>query len=380
MTKLKIGFVGFGNQATGQHARYLVEKCSESVEIVAICDILYSDRAFVDRHLKQLGLWSTAVYSIDRDDELNPANIQSLEKLLEAHTDLDAMIITTPNAKHYYQVKACLEKKLHVLVDKPLALTYQQGKQLVNLANQPNGPYLVVSSQRRYESAYRYAKKVIESNELGKIISIDGIISHSADRLHNWRRDPVLAGGGVLWSQGWHTIDTIVYLINKKALAVDAFLYYPEGTEVETYVSSLIHFDGDLAVTFTANFGAPSNAVFERLHIWGTKGNIIIERFKPIYDDLQPTVTHQMSDGRVLKPMLTEMIAKKWGPTEAFVNLLSALQGPALASKQANISLVSTGLESLETLRIIETVYSSAQQGVRITLTTQTPKGCLEHP
>lgn len=369
MPPLNIGFLGFGNQAAKQHARYLAENCSEKVKIVAIGDVLHTDLSLVHEHLKRLRLHDIPIYPIKAEPVFDPSDIHSVEELLENHPELDAMIISTPHAKHYYQVKACLERRLHVLVDKPLTLTYEHGKELVHLANNLQGPYLAVSSQRRYEDVYMYVKKVIDIGELGAVISIDSIISHSQNWLHGWQTDPRRAGGGILWSVGWHALDTIVYLVNRKAIAVDAALYYAQGMAVETHASALIFLEGGLSITLSVNFGAPSNAVYERLQIWGTQGTIILDRVKPTYDDRPAVVTHQRYDGRLIEPALTGAIAKKWAPTEAFIRLLGSLKDGNADCEKAKAAVVSTGADSLETVRVIEAIYTSAKNHKRVNLT-----------
>jgi predicted dehydrogenase len=368
MKKLNIGFVGFGHQAAKQHARYLVEKCANVAQIIAICDILDADVPFVHKHLEHLGLQDVSIHTARVNTRFDPEDTESLEELLEQHQDIDALIISTPNAKHFWQAKVCLERKLHVLVDKPPALTYQQGRQLVDLATKLDKTYLMVSNQRRYEKVYQYAKQVIVSKELGEIISVDCIISHSSDWLQGWRSDPERAGGGVLWDNAWHSLDTLLFLVDKKALAVDAALYYSGNALVETHASALIHFEGDLSVTLTANFGAPRNSVYERLQIWGTQGMLTLDRSRSVYDDRPPIVAHQMSDGRILKPDLTGAVAKKWAPTEAFIRLLLSCSRSQADYQKARASVVSTGVDSLETLRIIEAICASAQRHNRLNL------------
>lgn len=365
MAKLCIGFVGFGRQAATNHARYLVANCADIVRIAAIGDVLTTDLPFVHKHLELLGISDTFVSTIE--DESDIESTESVEKLLAESPGLDAMIISTPHAKHFPQARACLGKKLHILVDKPPALTYEQGKQLVELTTAPGSPYLVVSSQRRYEKVYQYAKQVIKNGELGEIISVDSIISRSP-HLPDWRNDPARSGGGVLWQYAWHSIDTVVYLIDRKARSVDATLSSLKHAPVETYASVLVRFPGDLALTLTANLGAPKGAVYERLHIWGTRGMLLLERSKPVHDTQPPVIIHQTLDGRVLQPDLAGAVAKKWGPTEAFVRLLLALQDSQDDHATADPSVVSTMVDSLETLRIIDAIYSSARLGCRIDL------------
>jgi predicted dehydrogenase len=357
--KLRIGFIGFGKQATGQHARYLVEQCADTVEIVAICDVLPADLPFVQQQKELLGLHDIPVSTGTSESDLDGS--EQVATFLAALPDLDALIISTPDTKHVSQAKVCLEHRRHVLVEKPPALTYAQGKLLADLATGTGRPCLIVGSQRRYEQAYLYARQVIKSGELGEVVSIDSIVSRSWDLVQGWRADPA-RGGGVLWDYAWHSIDTILFLIERKPLSVDATLSCMGNGPLGTHASVLIRFEGNLAVTLTANLGAPRHAVYERLQIWGTRGMLLLERCKPVYDNQPPVIIHQLHDGRVLQP---RVLAQSWGATEAFVRLLLALRDAQPEQAVARVSVHSTIAESLETLRIIDAISASARSGCR---------------
>lgn len=365
---LKIGFIGFGIQASQTHAKYIVENYTpESVKIVAICDILRDHVSIVQENLQKLGLDNIPLYPIEQGDPLHPENVNSVDKFInDHHHELDAVIISTPYAKHFYQIKKCLNAGLHVLVDKPLSLSYQNAKELVELANHKN-LCLVVSSQRRYELVYQYIKKATDNEELGEIVAIDSIISQAHEWLYGWRNDPKLCGGGALWNLGWHSIDTIIYLTDKKVLAVDGFLY-PPNTSIEDHANAIIYFNNDLAANITVNHLSPNNSVYERLQIWGTKGMISIDRFKPVYDMQQPKVTHQMSDGHLVVSDLSKAIPMKWAPTKAFIDYLLCRKKSKRECKELQEAILSSGVRSLDTVRTIEAIYISAQNNKRIYL------------
>ena len=299
---LKVAFMGFGMMASKFHAKFIADNCSDYIEIVAIGDVLENDKLGVERKVENLNI-RPKLYFIKPKLAADVTNIECIDKIVNDFPNLDAVVISTPHAKHFYQIKRFLELGIHVLVDKPLALTYSDGKFLVDLAKEKMLT-LVVSSQRRYEVVYDYAKQVIVNNELGEIITVDSVISHAHDWVHSWRTKAVLAGGGALWSLGWHTIDTVVYLLDKKIKSVAASIYYPDSDGLDTHANALLCFENNTSVTLTANHLAPKGAVFERLQIGGTKAMVTLDRFKPRYDTEQPKVTHQDWHGRLIVPCL----------------------------------------------------------------------------
>ncbi len=377
MKPLNVAVIGFGNHFVRHHLPRL-KKYESDIKIVAIGDILEDDEPGIMKLLREEGSnLAPSFYATNL--EVAPSDTTALKKLLNTHAStLDAVFISTPHTKHYYQAKQCLEAGLHVFVDKPLALKYDQAQELVEIANK-NNCELVVGSQRRYEHVFDYAKRVIEAGELGRILNINSIISAPKNHLRGWWGHRKWAGaGGVLWNLAWHSLDTIVYLVEKRAVAVDGNLYQPTYVEmditsiedsridVEAYASILTHFEDDLAVTLTANVGGPSNSAYERIQIWGTGGVLTLDRFKPRYDRQPAVVTHQMADGRLIEPDLSLAVAQAWAPIEAFLNVISSTT--ERERQQAQKLVLSTGAKSLETVRILEGAYNSHKNAQRVML------------
>jgi predicted dehydrogenase len=357
---IRVGFVGFGEQAAKQHAACIQRQFADTVGIVAVTDVLASQIATARRALAELGVGDVPVYATPDEPGAQADDAGGVAELLARHPDLDAVIVSTPSAKHYRQVLACLTAGVHVLVDKPLALTTADASRLVALARERDR-LLAVCSQRRYEEVYRYAKRAIVSGDLGTPLSINAVISHE-DWLRGWRRDAALAGGGVLWDFGWHLIDVVLYLVGRDLASVDATVHAPGGGAIETHVSALIRFEGGLPFTVTINAGAPRRSVYEALQVWGSDGILFLLRNKPRYDTRPPTVIHQRGDGSVFRPDLAGAVAQRWAPTAAFLEALSR----GLDHEQARQSVLSTGADSLDTVRVIEAMYASARSGSRV--------------
>src|SRR5262245_30851275 len=132
---LPVGFIGFGQQASAQHAWYLVNHGKGSARIVAVCDILADQATVTADRLKHLGCHDTAVYTMDAEQARRPDDVSSVREMLARHPEIEAVIISTPPAKHYHQARACLESGVNVLVDKPPALTYEHALHLTQLVN-----------------------------------------------------------------------------------------------------------------------------------------------------------------------------------------------------------------------------------------------------
>ena len=91
----------------------------------------------------------------------------SFEDVL-ADADIDAVVVATQAVMHYEQVKAALYADKHVFVEKPLALHYRDGLELVELA-EARGLLLMVGHILEYHPAVTTLKELIQRGELGKV-------------------------------------------------------------------------------------------------------------------------------------------------------------------------------------------------------------------
>jgi len=137
--------------------------------------------------------------------------------------DIDAVVIATPAAIHGRLVREFLEAGKHVLVEKPLALTGEEGGQLAALAEQ-RGLALMVGHTFLYNAAVRRMKQYVDDGDLGDVLYI------YSQRLNLGRvRNDVNA----LWNFAPHDVSILVYLLDQSPSEVSArgFAYLQPGVE-----------------------------------------------------------------------------------------------------------------------------------------------------
>ena len=126
---------------------------------------------------------------------------------------LDLVVLATPPMTHYPLAKAALEAGLDVVVDKPFAVTSEQGQELIGLARQL-GRVLTVFHNRRWDGDFLTLRKLLGAQALGRVTRFES-------RFERW--SPVIAkawkarataadGGGVLFDLGSHLIDQALQL------------------------------------------------------------------------------------------------------------------------------------------------------------------------
>ena len=138
---------------------------------------------------------------------------QDLDNLLDdSFSQVDAIVISTPSETHYHLSKRCLLAGKHVFVEKPLALTEQEGREIIQIAEK-NKLTLMVGHILQYHGAVIKLKELIDSGELGKIQYL------YSNRLNIGK---IRTEENILWSFAPHDISVILMLLREMPNAVYA--------------------------------------------------------------------------------------------------------------------------------------------------------------
>jgi predicted dehydrogenase len=188
---LKGAFIGFGNVAANGHLPGW--RVRDDVKIVAATDAAASRReAFLAACPD--GRWYEAV------DELL------------ASEKLDFVDICAPPGSHAALTERALRAGLHVLSEKPLVTRVEDAKRIAEAAARAGR---VVHTVHNWLEAPICSKisVLVEEGAIGAVRSVrwrtlrtQPAIAVSADGVTNWRVDPAMAGGGILFDHGWHAI------------------------------------------------------------------------------------------------------------------------------------------------------------------------------
>ncbi|MBR9998716.1 MAG: Gfo/Idh/MocA family oxidoreductase [Cyclobacteriaceae bacterium] len=141
------------------------------------------------------------------------------------HKGLECVHICTPNNLHFPMAKAALQKGLHVVCEKPLAMTIGEAEELVKLADR-TGLVNAVHFNIRYYPLIRHMKASREKGELGEIYSVIG--SYLQDWLfydtdYNWRLEADKSGESkAIADIGSHLMDLLEYITGLKIVEVMA--------------------------------------------------------------------------------------------------------------------------------------------------------------
>lgn len=142
--------------------------------------------------------------------------VRSAEELWKL--GLDLIVVASPNKTHVPLATAALEAGCAVVVDKPLTVTAEQGRGLIELARE-RGQLLSVFQNRRWDGDFRTAAEVIASGRLGRVHRFESRFERWRPQLKGgWReRADRAEGSGLLYDLGSHLVDQALTLFGPAA-------------------------------------------------------------------------------------------------------------------------------------------------------------------
>jgi predicted dehydrogenase len=296
---------------------------------------------------------------------------------LLAQSDIDGVSICVPNHLHAPMTIAALEAGKHVLVEKPLATSVEEGETMAEAAAR-TGRVLMVVFNYRFRKDSQTLKRHIEAGNLGQLyFARAGWLRHHGipGGAGGWFTDKARSGGGCLIDLGVHMLDLALWFMGRpRVLSVNAATYAalgPRGLglfpgprfegkitkfDVEDFVAAFLRLEGGATLALDVSWaGYTKRGDRFFVHLWGKEGgaeldvlNYTREDTLTFYTDLQGTRTeiHPQPQGEEEKSINSEFVR-------------AVRQGQAVSP---------TVDEGLEILRLIEAIYRSAKEGHEVGL------------
>ena len=333
MPKLKIGIIGLGGISQLMHLPDLSR--NKEVEISAISDI---NRSALDE--------VSSKFKIDR-------SFLDYRKMLQ-EVELDAVIIATPTKSHTAIAIDCLEAGKHILVEKPLARSEEEARQIADLAKE-KGLIAMVGMNLRYRPDIMLLKSIVGSGDIGTPYFIKSSWFKTQSSSGKWFTKKDEAGGGVIFDLGIVLLDVALWLLNFPAVrSVSTKNFSVNTRNVEDSSISLIRTASDSLIYLESSWAMSAEKDSFNLEIYGTKGNAFIN----------PLRITKIIDGQTIemKPMINEN--RKAYFEKSYQNELNHFVGTV----KGHNPLLSSAEDSAARLKILDKMYLSAKEGKEILL------------
>jgi predicted dehydrogenase len=273
MNKLRIGIIGVGGIATGRHIPAF-QQLQDTCTITAVSDV-HAERA------KEVA----DTYGIPHVFD----NYQDL------FAEVDAVCICTPNKFHAEITIAAMEAGVHVLCEKPMALSSAECEAMIAASEKAN-KVLAIAYHYRFMKEVQAAKKMME--EVGEPLVVR-VKAMRRRKVPGWGvfTNKELQGGGSLIDYGCHLLDTALWLMgNPNHVTVNGRTYNAlsktpnqvnqwgsfdhETFNVDDHVTAYMTFEGGASLLLETSWAANVKDDEEHVSISGTEGGISVFPFE----------------------------------------------------------------------------------------------------
>jgi len=279
--------------------------------------------------------------------------------LREGH--IDAVYIALPNSLHCdYAVRAA-KAGVHVLCEKPMAVTGQECRRMIQAADRADTK-LMVAYRLHFEAANLNTVELAQSGKLGDLRLFNSVFTMQV-REGDIRVEAEL-GGGSLYDIGVYCINAARYIFQANPTKVSACTV--KGTdrrfrEVDEMTTAYLEFPGNRLATFVCSFGAADVSAYE---VVGTKGHV---RMDPAYEYVGELRQHSRLNGKSR--------SRRYEGHDQFAPELLYFSDCILKDCDPEPS----GLEGLIDVAIVEALYRSAKLGRPVALSLPDKKQWPAH-
>jgi UDP-N-acetyl-2-amino-2-deoxyglucuronate dehydrogenase len=258
MKKIRVGILGTGNNAQNH---FLILSKINKFDIKGVCG----------RDSKRL---------IDRAKKWNVNSYQDVTEMVKGE-NLDVVLITNKNFLHYHESIKVINAGAHIVVEKPIDADFNNSKKLVNYCTKKNKIFLVVM-QKRFDKGTNFLKKLILEKKFGKIttVKLDIFMHRNKEYFlkNEWIKSKEKVGGGITLHHGIHSIDQLLYILNKKVSKVSYWISNKNRKmQIEDTSGGWIQFDNNLVANINATVCAHPD-LLNKIEIYGDKLSLCLEK------------------------------------------------------------------------------------------------------
>ena len=244
MKRVNVGVIGVG--AMG-HNHVRVYSRLKNANLMAVSDLMKGTLAEVSKKYQTVGF-------VDYDNILKMPEIE-------------AVSVCVPTTYHHEVVMEAIEQGKHVLVEKPIAFTLDEARDMIRSAKR-EGVKLATGHVERFNPAVLEAKKLIREGLIGEIVSV------SAKRVGPF--PPRIKDVGVTIDLAIHEVDVMAYLLDSPASKVYAHVGSRlEKCEFEDHAEIMMEFYNGASGVLEVNWLTPYKK--RKLEVTGTDGIISLD-------------------------------------------------------------------------------------------------------
>ncbi len=275
MEKIKLGIIGIGNMGSG-HASNIKSGSCPDFEITAIADSNAARLSWA----KEQGYGENITYFDNAIDMLNSGLI-------------NACLVAVPHYDHPFYAMECMERGIHVMVEKPAGVYTKQVKEMNAVAKQHPEVVFGMMFNQRTNCVYRKLKELVDSGKYGEIRRTNWLITdwYRPQAYYNsggWRATWAGEGGGVLLNQCPHQLDLWQWICGMPTKVLSKMHFGKwHDIEVEDDVTTYVEYANGATGVFITTTGDAKGT--NRFEIQMDKAKFVVEGGKLTVTEFEMT-------------------------------------------------------------------------------------------
>ncbi len=335
MNPIRFAIIGCGRIAE-RHAMHI----HTYGQLVAVCDIVET---------KAIAL--AEKYSADY--------FIKIEDLLATKSEIDVVVICTPNGLHAQHAILALQKSFHVLVEKPMALSTDDCRKMIEAAL-ISGKQLFTVMQNRFNPPVAAVKKAIDEKAFGKISSIQLTCfwNRNNDYYNDLWKGTKDMDGGILFTQFSHFIDLLYWLFGdvKEIKSITKNANHQNAIEFEDCGAVILEFENGIIGTINFSINSFAKNREGSLAILGENGTV------KVGGEYLNTVEYQGFAGYIIENFGIIGEANDYGTYKGSMSNHDKVYANLIDTLQKGTQFYASALEGLKTIEIIERIYRAAKK------------------
>ena len=280
--KIRIGMVGGGKDAFIGGVHRIALRLDGNYELVAGSFSSNFDNS--KETGKDLGLAEDRIYE----------TYQEMAEKESARSDgINVVAIVTPNHLHVPVAKIFAEKGIHIICDKPLALSSREAIELKNIVENKKIIFALTHNYTGYPMV-RHARSLIQKNDLGSIRVVqaeypqDWLTTKAEDsglKQAEWRTDPKRSGdGGCIGDIGTHAFNLIRFITGLEVDELSADIHtFVKGRLLDDNAQIMLRFKGGAKGAIWSSQVAVGNENNLKIRVFGENGGLEWRQEDPNY-------------------------------------------------------------------------------------------------
>ncbi|MBN1301725.1 MAG: Gfo/Idh/MocA family oxidoreductase [Melioribacteraceae bacterium] len=326
MIKTRVGIIGLGGIAQLVHLPIVTKM--NTVEVVAVAEV----------NKNRLKTVSEKFQIKNRYLDYN----EMIEK-----NELDAVIIATPTNTHHRISIDCLKNGLNLLVEKPVATSLNETKEICDAAKKYN-KIVMVGMNARFRPDAMLLKSLLTTGELGEIFYVRTGWARKQSSTQNWFLKKEVSGGGAILDLGIVLLDMSLWLLDfpaLKSVSVQKFHHKVKG--VEDSAVGFVRFKNNSVLNFEVSWSFHSDKDSFSLTAFGTEGTA----------QLNPLKAYKKTDTGNIDYTPTSTSNLKNLYKKSYENELKHF----ISSIRTKSPVISSCYDAMKRMELIELIYKSAE-------------------